>query len=502
MSQRIAAALLFILCATLPTFSPAAAVYYRYTWSIDGSIPDTATATFAACQAVPGDSSCPASPGAAMTSINSGTPITYRLFGRIGQGAAVNPSNGGYRINVSQNNSSAYGFAWMAFVWLDKFSSSQQAVLWAEGIDPQTNEEKADFAITVGSTGIVMAAIGHNGVWAHYLFSTNKIGVKAWHHVALVWDTRAYYLLLDGVPQGTVSDSMPPDESSQVPVAVGAFYSGGSPKFLLNGSVDEVKFVKFTPGMFYTAGDAPSPGSAGNFVLNEAGLELRKVVISDLITRNILTQSDMDMFSTPTFAATSVLRAYVNSFFNSTMARQPLETLSGLSMSSVENYVFPINGVDPLGQSPPSTAYSLFMRVRAPVTYGYCETAALTLWGIYKAFGYAVRKYDWMSGPDDFEYTNSHALVEVYTEDPALGVEQYVMQDPTYNISGRDDRTSPAVYDNVMDLYELQVQPPAVMPFDDNGYSYNQSPIWMAPVPSQYFPYFNSPTSILNSWSH
>src|SRR6266853_3764079 len=499
MNQRPLAALLVLLSATAPALANAA-VYARYVWPLNKTAPNTANATFAICQPVPGDLPCPASPGAAMTPIVSATPVAYQLFGRVGGSAMVMPTNGGYRVSVSQNNSSAYGFAWMAFVWIDQFSSTQQSVLWAEGNDPQTNRKKADFAITVGTTGVVVAAIGHNGVWSEYLLSKNRVGLKAWHHVALVWDTQSYYLLVDGVLQGSVVDAAPPDEASQVPVAIGAFYAGGNPNFILNGAIDEVKFLKFTPGSFWPVGDAPAPGASGNFVLNEAGLELRKTVLADMIARGILAPSNADMFATPTFAATSTLRAYINSFFNSTMALQPQETFAGYS-TWVENYVFPVSGVDPSGLSPPSIRYSLFMRVSTTATYGYCEAAALTLWGVYKAFGYAARKYDWMSGPTDYDYLDSHALTEVFTLDPGLGIAQYVIQDPTYNLSGRDDRTSPAVYRNAMDLYQLQVQPPAVMPFSDNGYNYNSSPIWTVPSPLDYFSDFNSPTAILNSWS-
>lgn len=498
MNRRTLAALLFLLSATAQAF---ATTYTRYEWALDETGYDSSNTAYATCQSVPGDSACPAAPGAAMTAINSAAPVSYAQFGRVGRSAQVTPSNGGYRINVAQNNSSSYGFAWMAFVWVDQSSSVMQSVLWAEGVDPQTQTSKAGFSVTIGTTGVVTASIGHNGVWAHYLSSINKVGLKAWHHVALVWDTQTYYLLLDGVLQGSVADAAPPDEALQVPIAVGAFYSGGNPRYLLNGSIDEVKFMKFTPGSFSTSGDAPAPGAAGNFVLNEAGLELRKIVFSDLIAKGILVAGNVDLFTTPTFAATSTLRAYVNSFYNMTMTQQPVETFPGLSSAAVETYVFPLTGVDPQGYSPPSPNYSLFMRMRAPTTNGYCESAALTLWGVYKAFGYAARKYDWMSGPNDFQYTDSHSLVEVFTQDTSLGLSQYVMQDPTFNISGRDNSTSPTLYRNVTDLYPLQVQPPASMPFNNNGYNYNPSPIWTITSPLNYFFYFNSPTAILNSWS-
>ena len=140
--------------------------------------------------------------------------------------------------------------------------------------------------------------------------------------------------------------------------------------------------------------------------------------------------------------------------------------------------------------------------MRAGTTYGYCAAAAVTLWGLYKSFGYAARKYDWMSGPTDFQYQNSHALTEVYTYDTGAGIAQYVMEDPTYNISGQDARTVPAVYRNVLDLYGMQAALPATMPFNNNGYAYNPTPIWMVPsAPSAYFYYFNSPTTIFDSWT-
>src|SRR5437016_5746086 len=107
MNQRALGALLVLLSATAPALANAV-VYTRYVWSLNNRAPDTANATFAICQVVPGDLPCPASPGAAMTPIISANPVAYQLFGRVGGSAMVTPTNGGYRVNVSQSNSSVY----------------------------------------------------------------------------------------------------------------------------------------------------------------------------------------------------------------------------------------------------------------------------------------------------------------------------------------------------------------------------------------------------------
>src|SRR2546430_7406110 len=52
---------------------------------------------------------------------------SYQLFGRVRGSAMVMPTNGGYRVNVSQSNSSAYGFAWMAFVRSEEHTSELQS---------------------------------------------------------------------------------------------------------------------------------------------------------------------------------------------------------------------------------------------------------------------------------------------------------------------------------------------------------------------------------------
>lgn len=478
----------------------AAALYPRFVWHADGYGTDTSTSTYAVCANVPGDAPCPVTPGVAVTPIKAGSTIAYRALGRVEHSLGVSANTGGYKVSFDPHYTASYGFAWMAFVWLDQFSTTAQSILWSEG-RASPGSYAAGFAIVVGSKGSILASIGHNGSWTSQLASTNTVGLKAWHHVALVWDTGTYYLLVDGTVQSSVASTTVPDASPNVPVAIGSFYNAGNPTYLLNGSVDEIKFVKFTPGTFATNGDAPAPGVAGNFVLNETGLQLRKTVLNDLALRGVTTAGNSDSFATPTFAATSILRAYVNSFFSEEMLTQPQETLWPWSPPFEAN-VFPLSGVDPLGNSPPSSQFSLYLRMRDRKTIGLCESAALTLWGVYKAFGYATRKYDWVTAPSDFAYTDSHALDEVYVYDTANGINQYVMQDPTYNVSGKNISSSPSIYNSVMDLYGIRAAAPSVMPFSNNGYNYNTAPLWTVPLnPLKYFFYFHSITNIYDSWT-
>lgn len=474
------------IAATIGASEAAAQVAAQAYWNADGAAGLTAT-----CQSLQGVSQCPQT-APVIVPIRSGASPDFFSSGRSHSALKVSAANQGYITEIAPDYSSAVGFAWMGFVWIDEFQPGvPQAILWNEGWDFLSRRYITGLTIAVRDSGEIGVSIGRNGSWVGRLYSRNKIGVKAWHHVALVWDGQAYFLMLDGILQSTLGSTFPPDEAPSIPTTIGSYYRRGKPKFVLNGAIDELKLVKFSIGSF----SATSPSQ--NFVLGEHGLLFRKTILDDMIAAGHLSSENTDIFASPTFQATSMLRAWINSFYTLDRLSLPQDSLN-LSSGSFADYAFPVLGQDNV----PTTANSLYLRIKAPQSdpgarLTYCGGSAITLWAAFKAFGFAAHYHDWMNA-DDLSYTDSHVVTEVYTVDTAIPG-KYVMQDPTWNLSGYSSTTG--TYSGVLDIHDAAGLAPTTLPFDNAGYNYNVNPI-LPPTPTaeQYFGYFGSPATIWNSW--
>ena len=162
----------------------------------------------------------------------------------------------------------------------------------------------------------------------------------------------------------------------------------------------------------------------------------------------------------------------------------------------------------PLGSRQNTTGESLYLRLEEPpsspyAVIGHCGTAALTLWAVYRAFGYEVRYTDWVGGSSnsqDFYYDTSHVLTDVFMRD----YHRYVMQDSTYNISGVVTMDGALIPNSVLDLalvFSDARYSPSV--FSDGGYNYNVNPIksWSVTYPGvDYRAYFHMPASVVPAY--
>jgi hypothetical protein len=476
-----------LLVLLLEPFQAYATTYTIAKWSFNNSLAATS------CSPPPG-TSCPSPSPTATPLINGAAPI-FSPYGRESDSLVVSNLTNGYQVKFAQNNNINYGFAWMGFIWVKELNDGTQAILWHEGYDSAAKKHIAGMTIALNQKGQVVASVGHNGQWVTTLQSINTVGVNTWHHVALIWDTYTYYLMVNGVQQASINSSIPPDESPNVPITFGSFYNNGNPKYLLSGFLDEFKFIKFNKASFFPKGTTPS----SNFVLGEHGLMFRLTILQDLIGNGVISKSEYNSFNSGTFKYTSILRAWINSFFTTSRAGLPFDPL-GPANNGFENYVYPTNGVLPATN--PESA-SLYLRLKNSKATGFCGAAALTLWGVFKALGYPTRYYDWMNNAD-FEYTGSHVLTEVYLPE----ANQYVMQDPTYNLGGYNEFTSS--YNGAMDLYVLHKNVPLGLPFDNGGYNFNSDPVVNTNVSpdseyptfaAYYFSLFDAPATIFDTWS-
>gem|GEM_PF-6735437 len=173
-----------------------------------------------------------------------------------------------------------------------------------------------------------------------------------------------------------------------------------------------------------------------------------------------------------------------------------------MRVTPILDYIYPAYG----GDAQPSN--SLYLRLDEPVSSpsavtGYCGASALTLWAVYRAFGYEVRKTDWVGGSinsQDFHYDMSHVLTDVFMRD----YQKYVMQDSTYNISGVITMSNTIIPNSVLEL-ALVFSDPQYSPsvFSDGGYNYNANPIkaWSVTYPGvDYRAYFHMPASVVHAY--
>ena len=422
------------------------------------------------------------------------TPVTYRRGGMLNQAVVVNSSNRGYLI---QSSTSPYqgAFVWMAFVWTNGFNSSAQTILWNEGANP-LGYYVAGFSIAILPDGRLAVSVGDGPSWAYYLRSRHHVGIQSWHHVALAWDTQKWMLYLNGFLEDSVASADPPEWATKL--TLGSFYYGGSGRYILDGALDEVKLISLTTT------------SVEDVLQHEFGMAFRHQVLSDLATRfdpriprdpYLPSLPDLDRFNSATFDSTSVLRAAINSLFTNDRGSLPVDPLSVRSEGFL-NYVYPAWG----GDAQPSN--SLYLRLEEPpnspyAVIGHCGTAALTLWAVYRAFGYEVRYTDWVGGSSnsqDFYYDTSHVLTDVFMRD----YHRYVMQDSTYNISGVVTMGGALILNSVLDLalvFSDARYSPSV--FSDGGYNYNVNPIkgWSVTYPGvDYRAYFHMPASVVPAY--
>ncbi len=478
-----------------------AQTYAKWSWSFDSSMQGR-------CTPIPPNTSC------TLPSLRSltGAGPSFQTFGRAYSGVVVSDpaksfNTNGYAIYAKpgyQDNGSGYGFAWMTFVWLDQLND-RQAILWHEGMDSQTGAYVAAFSLSVMPDGRVVLAIGRDAQWRTSITSTRTIGIKSWHHVAFAWDTQRIRLLIDGIEDGQTWWPYALEESAVVPIMIGSYYYSGNPKWVLNGAVDELKLVQFPV--------TSSNASSFAFVLQEQALLFRKIVLDDMKAAGVIGRNDDNRFRSPTLEATSLLRAWVNSFFT----RDRICLRLG-SYDRKQDTVFPVSGnVTTDGSltslssmcndacsrcSAPATnsVYnSSYLNLRDGVVTGYCGLAAATLWGVYQAFGYPARVLDYVNDMD-VRYSDSHSTTEVYT----VEAQKFVMQDPTYNISGLQSGYSNlcggSSYCAVPDLPAFAQPLLSSLPFGDGGYQFNADPIWPTPSPSVFFSYFKTPVFIVPAY--
>jgi hypothetical protein len=463
-------------------------VYERYKWAADDLT--------GSCGPQPAGRSC--QPLRTLAPNTAGQPYVPMLAGRIGSGLKITPQSGGFSVRLTQDYSPSLGFAYSAFVWLNADPTTTNAIFWQEA--PGTT----GIAVYVNAGGTVSAQAGHQGQgWTCPIISTATLGKNAWHHVALVWDTVSLRLLLNGVQEGSTACAMP-DQSAVHPVSFGARHIGGTSYYVLDGALDEIKYFQFDPSSYQNASGDP-------FVLQEHGLYLRRTVLSDLGL-----SSSPDLFKSPTFEATSRLRALVSGFFlagvNDCAPLDPLGPANpaGPLGSGVVAYVHPnaelsvVPAADPVvpggcvaATPKPGSVYtnSLYDRLKTGRTSGYCGAASFTLFAVYRAFGYAARRFDVLNAPI-FSYTDSHSTTDVYVTDAG----GFVLQDATYNISGL---AGSGEYYSATEIFAL-ARPGATLPaFSDNGYTVtNQRWPYTGPAVTSFFGSFVGLYAFWPSWAY
>jgi hypothetical protein len=416
-------------------------------------------------------------PGATLAPINGVAP-TYQPFGRKGSSCYIPGTTGlyqrvdpGYPTVVSGN-----GWAWMGWVWTEGLSGNQ-GIIWQEGLDlssVQINGVK----IYLDASGFVHASIGAAGAWVLNMTSARTVGVRAWHHVALAWDGVNAYLYIDGVVDQTAAYTAQPQSSATSPVAFGAQYGVGAGTNVLNGAIDEFKFVTF-----------PVSGGLG-FILQQPWLAFRQQVIADLKAAGKIanTVAGENSLNSPTRLAGNILRAWVNSFI--TLARQFLP---------MQQYVYSLNNVYPIDGvvlAAGTGVNSTYLNLRDGATTAFCGGISQCLWGVYQAFGFAARIFDSTIGPD-VRYPESHVVTECWM----IEAGQDVIQDGTYNHVGIEiaGAVSPGKFDRILDIPFYSGSGPA-LPWGNDGFQYNTD-IHYPPVPlSEYLSFFGTFVNIVPSY--
>jgi len=440
----------------------------------------------------------------------TGTQVKYRQGGMLGPALIVDSTTNGYYVRSSTSPYSG-AYAWMVHVWVNTLGVEPQIILWNEGSNTQ-GQYIAGFALAISSDGHLTASVGKGRFWQLHISSKHKIGPLSWHHVALVWDTQNIKLYLNGVLETSVAYTQAPDWA---PVLSLGTWANMPTSYQLNGALDEVKLVNFTP--------APCQATDciyENILKHEFGIAYRNQFLQDLATifdpnipRDPFNPSfpNLNRFNSPTFDATSEIRAAVNAMYPQKFAALPQDPMS--PMSGVLDYVYPARGgpISFNASAAPPRYSAMYASVNwnvpgttSPAVTNWCGGASLMLWATFRAFGFETRREDW-TGDHDFQYgVNSHALTEVFISD----YQHYVMQDGLFNISGVVTTNGTTTPNSIIDMSQW-MRTPGYSPsaFSNGGYSLNTDPqpcwnvsLTSAPCNVNYKGYFAMPVLISPSY--
>jgi len=491
---------LVFVCLALPAISMSqVTVYSRLHWGMNRN-------NLSACKAPPG-MKCTTP----QVLSKSGSAPAYEIMGRWGAALRLQPETSGgflsqplsYLANQGPYDG-GYGAAWMAYVWVDEMPSKTSNILQWSG------NGSASFSLSLDPRGVVSVGYGQQNAWRGRLIATHRIGRKSWHHVAFVYQpvgNGIVRLLVNGVEQASAVLPLAGglDQNPIAPVAMGTSrYNSNSD---LPGKLDEVKLIQFSPASGYVEA-----------VRNEHALHFRNRVIEDMIAMGRLSSDQVDRLNEPTFDSTSLLRAHVAAFYSAANACQPApncprprDPLKIAVGASKVDYVYPLNSLPTIYGDESGDLNgrynSLYLNLSEPCAAvgpgcgeagrprvtGYCGSAALTLWAVYKAFGFTARKYDFINGTE-FDYNDSHVLTSVYVIDPGAG-SRFLMQDPTFNVSGKVGSN----YYSVEEFPSLRELRPTL---DDGGYDFfGAGPDrQISRFADRYWNYFNGLVQLYPAW--
>lgn len=257
------------------------------------------------------------------------------------------------------------------------------------------------------------------------LQSLQRLGPQAWHHVALAVSQEETTLYLNGVRQGTLMAHSDPLAS---PLQLAP--RGGAPA-PFQGDVDEVVAVPFHT-------------SEGAWAREEPYLVFRSIVLKDLQELGLIQRADE--LRAPTYEGTSRLRAYTHYLFAGESPNlQDIDPAAAKEGTTLEDYIFRSDKIAEFDSK--ASSGDLYLAVRSKQRFGYCGAASLILRGIYKAFGYEPFVYDFIH----LNNKDSHVLLDV----KIIESNDFVFQDPTYNIGGRSTTNDQVRYFNVNRLSKM-----------------------------------------------
>ena len=376
--------------------------------------------------------------------------VPHFILGRHRYGLALSPAYPWFILTLPRSLDRQRPLAFRCFLRPDRLDREQMVV----SSDPEAGA--GSLRLTLAAGGQVELRVGAADGRELRLRSGARLGAQAWHQVAWSLAGSGVTLFLDGKPEAW-ADLAGPDR----PGPVGALRIGAA--------ADPHAPVPFQGGIDQLAICA-APLTPALLAQLEPGLALRAMVLADLRGKGLLEEGE-DLGS-PSFRASSILRAYVHTLVDPGDAgRLPPDPLplKEMQRNGFERYVFS-GGLE---RGPDGAYPSLYLNLAAKVRTGYCGALALTLWGVYKAFGFQPENRDYIHR----NRLDSHVLTEVFvTEQPGR-----VMQDPTYDLCGR--WTGPRGQDRYLGLDEVAAfagrwRPGCLFPFGDGGFAFT----WLQPA--------------------